>query len=493
MRDSDRSCVDCGNGCGKGAYILAPQVGLRSYDRLPFAYVIKGQAKPKALDPAGFAVACKCDGSTLLPESGALRALLAKGLVAACDLGSKSLSPFQRLRSCPNRVVPWMALEITDRCNYSCLHCFNAQGNEQGKSELSLPQVNALLDEAQAAGINAVLITGGEPLVHKGFREIVSAIYERDMFVHEINTNGALLDRSTLAFLKGFDPLPELKISFDGLGYHDWMRGCTGAEKTVLQAIERAVEEGFSVRVQMNANRKNSGSVLASLRLLDSMGVQRTRLICTTGSPRWELNAHGQSMDWPEYLQFCTETFAAYARSGCLMRLAAWMVGDLDPQRQRYRLRPVRYDSFSFKESRPCCTTVRGMIAVGADGNVYPCLQCSGWFDGHGICLGNVFEQGLCSILQEGEHERIACLCVGDRLEYQKRAFGEDGCRFGRRNCADCPWLTWCAGGCPALAMLASDGEYLAPDVFACEFFHGGWPQKIAQALPGWACESPLV
>lgn len=46
MRDSDRNCVDCGNGCGKGAYILAPQVGLRSYDRLPFAYVIKGQAKP---------------------------------------------------------------------------------------------------------------------------------------------------------------------------------------------------------------------------------------------------------------------------------------------------------------------------------------------------------------------------------------------------------------------------------------------------------------
>lgn len=484
----------CGNGAVpcSGTYILAPQVGLRSYDRLPFAYCIKGQAKPKLLDAACFAIACECDGNTPLPESDALRRLVEQGIALPCEPGSAQLSGFQRLRVCPNRVVPWVALEITERCNYSCLHCFNAQGNERGRRELSLSQVDDLLDGAQAAGVNAVLITGGEPLLHRNFREIVSAIYERGMFVHEINTNGSLLDCETLAFLKGFGDPPDLKISFDGLGFHDWMRACPGAEKAALRALELSVEEGFPVCVQMNVNRKNRESIIPSLCLLDRIGVERTRLICTTESPRWELNARGQTMDWPEYLQFCTDTFASYAEDDHRMKLSAWRVASLDPARRRYRLDPVRYDSRRFKESRPCCSTIKGMPAIGADGNVYPCMQCSGWFDGHGICLGNVFEQGLGRVLRESDHARMVCHTVGDRLEHQKRICSENGDRPWARACTDCPWLTWCAGGCPALAMLASGGDFLAPDVFACEFFNGGWPERIARALLGWTCQNPL-
>ena len=93
-----------------GTYILAPQVGLRSYDRLPFAYCIKGQAKPKLLDAAGFAIACKCDGSTPFPESDALRRLVEQGVAVPCEPGSVQLSGFQRLRVFPNRVIPWIAL-----------------------------------------------------------------------------------------------------------------------------------------------------------------------------------------------------------------------------------------------------------------------------------------------------------------------------------------------------------------------------------------------
>ncbi|MGN0261349.1 MAG: ATP-binding cassette domain-containing protein [Eggerthellaceae bacterium] len=345
---------------------------------------------------------------------------------------------------------------------------------------------------AEAAGVNAVLITGGEPLLHRDFREIVSGIYGRGMFVHEINTNGSLLDRETLAFLKGFGDPPDLKISFDGLGYHDWMRACPGAEKAALRALELSVEEGFPVCVQMNVNRKNRGSIVTSLCLLDGMGVERTRLICTTESPRWELNARGQTMDWPEYLQFCADTFASYAEGDYQMKLSAWRVASLDPSRRRYRLDPVRYDSERFKESRPCCPTIKGMPAIGADGNVYPCMQCSGWFDGHGIRLGNVFEQGLGRVLRDGDHARMVCHTVGDRLEHQKRICRKAGDGPWPCSCADCRWLTWCAGGCPALAMLASGGDFLAPDVFTCEFFNGGWPERIARALPGWTCQNPL-
>ena len=92
-----------------------------------------------------------------------------------------------------------------------------------------------------------------------------------------------------------------MKIPFDGLGFHDWMRGCGGAEQDVLRAIKLCVDAGFPMRVQMNINRKNRDSILPSLALLDDMGVGCARVIPTTPSTRWEMNAQGQSMEWGEF------------------------------------------------------------------------------------------------------------------------------------------------------------------------------------------------
>ena len=47
----------------------------------------------------------------------------------------------------------WM---ITGKCNYNCLHCFNASDNSPLMSEFTLEDAEKLLDEAQACGIKSV-------------------------------------------------------------------------------------------------------------------------------------------------------------------------------------------------------------------------------------------------------------------------------------------------------------------------------------------------
>ena len=475
---------------GAQAYILHPDVALRSWERVPYAYVRRFEARPHGLTRAEFEVAQRCDGATPLEMSPELDKFLRDGVVCICKAGTCALTEWQRHRACPNRVMPWIGLEITARCNYNCIHCFNASDNARLHDELSFEQVESLLDEARDAGVQAVLITGGEPLMHPRFFDIMEAVYARGMFVHELNTNGCLLTQPVLDRLSALPFRPQIKISFDGVGYHDWMRACQGAEQDALRAIRASVEAGFDVRVQTNVNRKNRASIPETLNLLDNMGVHITRLIRTTSSPRWEMNAAGQCMDWAEYLECMLEALAEYAAGEHAMEVDAWHLAVLYPKKKAFRLSLVHYTKSTFKTTRPCCTAANGMASVGADGQVWPCMQCSGWMSAHGITLGNALDSGLASILHAGPYYDLAHTTVADKLRAAAR---QSHPRPNGRSCAKCPWLTWCAGGCPAMAMLSSGGDIGAPDPACCEFYFNAWPNRFERALPGWHNMTPLV
>ena len=60
-------------------------------------------------------------------------------------------------------------------------------------SEWFLKEAEKFLDEARECGVNAFTITGGEPMLHRNFMDILTGIYERGMYVEEINTNGYFL------------------------------------------------------------------------------------------------------------------------------------------------------------------------------------------------------------------------------------------------------------------------------------------------------------
>ena len=108
----------------------------------------------------------------------------------------------------------------------------------------------------------------------------------------------------------------------------------------------------------------------------------------------------------------------------------------------------------------------------------------------HGINLGNALDSGLASILHAGPYYDLAHTTVADKL---LAAVRQPQPRPNGRSCAECPWLTWCAGGCPAMAMLSSGGDIGAPDPACCEFYFNAWPNRFERALPGWHNMTPLV
>lgn len=459
-------------------YILNPNIALRSWRLVPYAYYIKGARNARGLKKEEFEFLLKCDGKTEFEEGLPLAdEFLDMGYVAPAK-DSAALSVWQKHLDCDNRYFPAMNWMITGKCNYSCLHCFNAADNAPLMSEWTIEDAKELIGQAQKCGINAFTITGGEPMAHKNFFEIVESIYAHGMYLEELNTNGFFLNQAALdQFRKiGCDPL--IKISFDGIGHHDWLRNRKGAEADALRAIRLCVENGFHVKAQVNVHRLNIDSMFPTAEMLDEIGVEEMRIIRTSESPRWKENAGDSCLEIEEYYEKMLEFADRYIKKKHNMAIDIWQFLVLFPRPESYRMRPVEYIAGEYRDSFPVCRGNRGMIAVAADGNVYPCMQMSGYFSAKNDFLGNVKKEGLQPILQKGKYLSEVCATLGQLSEKNEK-------------CAACPYFKFCGGGCRALA-IAFTGDKFGVDPAKCMFFQKGWHKKIKETLCGWKNIAPM-
>ena len=458
------------------SYILNETIALRSWWRVPYAYYVKGVLTARKLIKEEFELLSRCDGQSEIEESELLTKFLENGMISACKKGERSLSPWQKM-TCDNRYFPEMNWMITGKCNYNCLHCFNAADNSPLMAEFSLEEAERLLDDAMACGINAFTITGGEPMCHKSFLPILEGIYRRGMYVEELNTNGFYITQEILDRMKeiGCDPL--VKISFDGLGHHDWLRNRKGAEEDALRAIALCIKNGFRVMAQTNVHRRNVDAMIATARLLDEMGVTKMRIIRTTEVPRWNENAQGATLDLEEYFDRMLDFCRVYSGEEHRMTIDVWQFIVLYPKTKSYSLSTVACREGEFKPTRPVCRGNRSMIAVAANGNVFPCMQMSGTYEAKNDILGNVKQSGLRPILQMGKYLAEVCTTVGDLAAVNAE-------------CNACQYFKYCAAGCRAIALTLT-ADKMGVDPSKCLFYKKGYYQKALDAMGDWHNNTP--
>ena len=459
-------------------YILSDAVALRSWQLVPYAYYIKSVRNAQGLKKDEYELLRRCDGSGDIEDSALLQSLIFRGFCRPAKDG-ETLSEWQKEKVCDNRYFPAMNWMITGKCNYNCLHCFNAADNNRLQSEFTLEEAEKLIKDAEMCGINAFTITGGEPMLHPYFMDIIRSIYEHGMYVEELNTNGFFITQGILDEMKRIGCRPLMKISFDGIGHHDWLRNRKGAEEDALRAIRLCVENGFRVKAQTNVHRLNANSMLPTAKLLSEMGVSEMRIIRTTEAPRWVQNAGDACLTLEEYFDLMLDFMKAYIQTDCKMEIDIWNFAHLYPQSKAYRPRAMECGEGEYRDSLPVCRGNRGMVAVGANGNLYPCHQMSGYYEQHGWILGNVKTDGLQKFLQDGKYLQNVCTTVKTLAEHNEK-------------CAKCKWFRYCCGGCRAVGLALTD-DVFGSDKSKCLFFNGSYMKKLQEALTGYQNISPIA
>ena len=180
-----------------------------------------------------------------------------------------SETPLQRktpLNPSPIPSLRYLELQITDRCNLQCRHCYIGEGMHQ---DLSKGRIQRGLEEFEEIQGLRLLLSGGEPLLHPDVWEVNDAL-RNYAFRSVLLSNGTLITEEVAKRLC----VHEVQISLDGMkGGHESLRGKGAFEKT-MRAIDHLQGANIRVSVATMIHRRNLSEFDQLASLLQSKNIE---------------------------------------------------------------------------------------------------------------------------------------------------------------------------------------------------------------------------
>ena len=142
--------------------------------------------------------------------------MIFEGCAQNAGLGDASLLALISAKADQNRTPLNVHLELTYRCNEQCVHCYcvveHGREQEVRRHELTLDEIQRLLDELADMGALYLTLSGGEVMVRPDFFDIAEHARRRG-FVYRVFTNGIGLTEAKVERLAALEPLTvELSI-----------------------------------------------------------------------------------------------------------------------------------------------------------------------------------------------------------------------------------------------------------------------------------------
>ena len=151
------------------------------------------------------------------------------------------------------RLIEYLRLSVTDRCNCRCTYCMPAGGVPMlgHKDILSFEELTEVVGACAQLGVRKVRLTGGEPLVRRGLPELVRMIRAVPGVEELAMTTNATLLAPVAAELHhaGLDRLNVSLDTLDAARYAELTRG--GSLEDALAGLAAARDAGFS-RTKVN-------------------------------------------------------------------------------------------------------------------------------------------------------------------------------------------------------------------------------------------------
>ncbi|MNM57085.1 Cyclic pyranopterin monophosphate synthase [compost metagenome] len=282
-----------------------------------------------------------------------------------------------------------LRVSLTAACNYACTYCVpDGKRLVAAQDELSAEAMaRAVAYLIEAAGIERLRITGGEPLVSPKLETFLTSVAGLGLDEISLTTNGQLLSRK-LPLLRAAG-IRRLNVSLDTLDPDAFRRIARGGDlATVLDGMEQASAAGMKIKVNMVPLRgQNFDQVVPLLEYCLARGYElRFIELMRMGHLARDSNAFLQQFVSLEHLlQLIGERYE-YLQANA----------PVDATALRYQIPGQGYFGVIANESVPFCRTCSRLR-----------LSSTGWLHG---CLSSSNRHYIGDLLDKPRHQALPAL-----------------------------------------------------------------------------------
>ncbi len=325
-------------------------------------------------------------------------------------------------------------LHVTSHCNLNCEGCYSYEANRNGVPDLSLPEIKRILDNLSKAGLDELVVSGGEPFFREDLIDILQYA-KNDLHIKSIQciSNGTA---SFERYLNASKYLDMLTFSLD-----------SSDSKTAVIRPQQVFE-----------------NVVEKMRMLKAAGVN-TAIVFTIHH---------------ENVARCDELSAFANRLGVQYRFSIFTVQECNGLKSPLTLTDEDYATLrEFVERQMlgaviadtpiggelgcvlACGAGKANVSISSDGKIYPCHMFVGMSQ---FCLGSALENDIANVVNDTGINPFLSLCV-DTFE----------------KCKDCHIRYVCGGGCRFRAYAVNKSIY-QPDKL-CDTYIYNKEQTILSLL----------
>jgi MoaA/NifB/PqqE/SkfB family radical SAM enzyme len=272
------------------------------------------------------------------------------------------------------RALPLVTLHLTDRCNSRCVACDYWRNGER---DVSTDSVARLLPDLVQLGTGTVMISGGEPLLHREWVEIATLLRRGGLRLWLV-TSGLSLRKHAGRVARLFE---SVTVSLDGTDPQMYaaVRG-VDAFDVVCDGIRALAAAGVAPGVRVTVQRANFAALPDFVNLGRTLGARHVSFLAADlGNPHAFGRRAGFQADValrPDDLPLFAATLDALERD----HAADFASGFIEESPRKLRRLLAYYTAVCGLGEYPSvrCNAPEFSAVVGADGRVSPCFFITG-------------------------------------------------------------------------------------------------------------------
>lgn len=157
---------------------------------------------------------------------------------------------------CISENLDKLQINLTERCNERCIHCYIPEEKRYKGSALGYPLIKNLIDDFCEMGGKDLVLSGGEALLHPNFKQIIEYAWIKGCNI-SILSNLSLLDKELIYMLKKYQCDVQTSLYSTNEQIHDSITCRVGSCLKTKEAIKALCHAGIQVTISCIVMRTN--------------------------------------------------------------------------------------------------------------------------------------------------------------------------------------------------------------------------------------------